>query len=45
MCTVREHLLPIVGQQAYPPSLRAEHPVDEGTPGETKGSTGVVANP
>ncbi len=45
ICTVQKHLLPVVGQQVYPPSLRAEQPVDEGSPGETTGSTGVVAYP
>jgi hypothetical protein len=35
--TMRGHLLPVVGQQVYPPSLRAEQLIDEGTPGETKG--------
>jgi hypothetical protein len=44
MCTMREHLLPVVGQQVHPPSLWAEQPIGEGSPGETKGSTGVVAN-
>lgn len=38
MNTVREHLRPVVGPQAYPPSLRSEHPAGEGTPGETEGS-------
>jgi hypothetical protein len=37
LSTMREHLLPVVGQQVYPPSLWVEHPTDEGTPGETKG--------
>jgi hypothetical protein len=45
MCMVREHRWPIVGPSAYPPSLRTEQSVDEGSPGETKGSTGVVAHP
>ena len=45
ICKVCKHLLPVVGQQAYPPSLWAEQPTGEGQPGETTGSTGVVANP
>jgi hypothetical protein len=45
MCTVQEHLPPVVGRQAHPPSLWAERPTGEGTPGETTGSTGVVADP
>ena len=45
MCMVREHLPPAVGRQAYPPNLEAEPPRGEGSPGETTGSTGAVADP
>ena len=34
---VREHLLLVVEQQAYPPSLSVEQPEGEGSPGETQG--------
>jgi hypothetical protein len=34
---MREHLLPVVGQQVYPPNLRVEQLTDEGPPEETKG--------
>ncbi len=34
---MREHLLPVVGQQVYPPSLWVEQFTDEGSPGETEG--------
>jgi hypothetical protein len=44
MCTVQEHLPLVVERQVYPPSLWVEQPAGEGSPGETKGSTGVVAN-
>ena len=37
LSTVRKYLLPVVGQQAYPPSLLGEQPGGEGSPGETKG--------
>src|SRR5262249_43992037 len=39
------HLPPTVGRQVYPPSLQAEQLAGQGTPGETTGSTGIVANP
>jgi hypothetical protein len=45
MCMVLEHLLPIVGRQAYSPSLLVEQLTGEGSPGKTKGLTGVVADP
>ena len=35
--TVRKHLLLVVEQEVYPPSLQIEQPEGEGTPGETKG--------
>ena len=44
MCMMRERLPPVVGRQAYPPNLRMEQSAGEGSPRETKGSTGVVAN-
>jgi hypothetical protein len=45
MCKVQEHLPPVVGREAHPPSLRIEQSAGEGSPGETTGSTGVVADP
>jgi hypothetical protein len=45
LCTVMKHLSPVRGRQAYPPSLEAEQPPGEGSPGETMGSTGGVAHP
>jgi hypothetical protein len=30
ICTVCKHLLPVVGQQAYPPNLWVEHPIGQG---------------
>ncbi len=45
LCMVVKHLSPVRGRQAYPPSLEAEQPPGEGSPGETMGSTGVVAHP
>jgi hypothetical protein len=44
MCTVRKHLLLVVGQEVYPPSLWMKWSTGEGSPGETKDSTGVVAH-
>jgi RNA-directed DNA polymerase len=39
------HLPPTVGWHVYPPSLQAEQLTGQGTPGETTGSTGIVAHP
>jgi hypothetical protein len=37
LSTMRKHLLLVVEQEAYPPSLRVEQLEGEGTPGETQG--------
>jgi RNA-directed DNA polymerase len=39
-----QHLPPVVGRQVYPPGLRTEQSAGKGSPKETKGSTGVVAD-
>ena len=46
MSTMRKHLLLVVEQEAYPPSLRVEQLEGEGTPGETQGpDTGSRTSP